>query len=185
MKQFAQRTELDLEVRHTSDSRLYAIYHGARRLRYLCIPHTPYEKCVMCCRTIGINYPLTTPPDDACVFLWKVNAPNRIWVLPAHRCDWSAYTPTQWHSLVFSQARMSFKEALMIRQMPVDQHGDHDNHNPPGPTSMPQAPHDPPDPPHSPGAPMPQAASAAPAHVSVQPGIHPDTPVIQPVQQPL
>ena len=67
MKQFPQGTELDLEAHHTSDSRLYAIYHGAR-LRYLCVPHTPYKKCVMCCRTIGINYPLATPPDDACVF---------------------------------------------------------------------------------------------------------------------
>ena len=93
MKQFPQQTELDLEVHHTSDSRLYAINHGARRLRYLCIPHTPYKKCVMCCRTIGINYPLTTPPDDACGFLWQVNVPSRIWALPAHRCDWSAYTP--------------------------------------------------------------------------------------------
>ena len=134
----------------------------------------------MYCRTTGINYPLTTPPDDACVFLWQVNAPNRIRLVPAHRCDWSAYTPTQWHVLVFSQARVFLKEAPMIRPMPVHQHGDHDNHDPPRPPgppdhAMPQAPRNPPDQPRPPDVPMPQAAPAAPAHVSGQPGIHPDT----------
>ena len=125
MKQFPKGTEL---VHYTSNSRLCAIYRGARRLRYLCIPHTPYEKCVMYCCAIGVNYPLTAPPDDACAFLWQVNVSNRIWALPAHRCDWSARAPAQWHVHVFLQARMFFKEASMIRPMPVDQQGDHDNH---------------------------------------------------------
>ena len=170
MKQFPQETELDLEVHHTSDSRLYAIYHGARRLRYLCVPHTPYEKRVMCCRTIGINYPLTTPPDGTCLSL----------VLPAHRCDWSAYTPTQW----FSQTRMSLKEAPMIRPMPVDQHGDHDNRDPPRPPGPPdhdmqQAPHDPPDPQmcHATGSPCCTSARFRSAW-------HTPRPVTQPAQQP-
>ena len=125
MKQFPQGTELDLESSNKSDSRILAIHNGARRLRYLCIPHTPYNKCIMYNRTIGVNSPLTTPPDDACVFLWQVNSPEKLWILPAHRCDWNEFNPTQWHVLVFSQNRMSFKEAPTIRPMPIDQQGDH------------------------------------------------------------
>ena len=188
MKQFPQGTEMDLESSIKSDSRILAIHNGARRLRYLCIPHTPYNKCIMYNRTIGVNSPLTTPPDDACVFLWQPCSPGKLWVLPAHRCDWNEYNPSQWHALVFSQNRMSFKEAPTIRPMPIDHQGDHDDGGNDDDDDLPsdqpdqemqQAPQ--PDPPAPPDVPMPQA-TPVPAQQPVIQGVHPDAPVQQPRQ---
>ena len=124
------------------------------------------------------------------MFLWQVNTPGKLWVLLAHRCDWNNYNPTQWHVLVFSQNRMSFKEAPTIRPMPIDHEGndgDDDNH-PPGPPhqpdqDMPQAPQPPrPDPPATPDVPMPQATPVAQQTPVIQ-GVRPDAPVLLPRQQ--
>ena len=78
IKQFPPGTELDIESSTKSGSRVLASHNGAGRLRHLCTPHTPYNKCVMYNRAIDVNYLLTTPPDDACLFLWPVNTPGKL-----------------------------------------------------------------------------------------------------------
>ena len=84
MKQ-PQQKQLNIECSNKSDSRILAIHIAARRLRYLCIPHTLYNNCIMYNRTIGVNSPLTTL---AC-FCGKLTRRASFGFLPAHRCDWN------------------------------------------------------------------------------------------------
>ena len=57
----------------------------------LCIPHAPYNKCIMYNRTIGSDLPLTAPPGDACVVLWQANANFGSY---RHTDDWIDYSGT-------------------------------------------------------------------------------------------
>ena len=39
-------------------------------------------------RAMGINIPITSPPDDACIAFWQAGQPSRAETMPAHRHDW-------------------------------------------------------------------------------------------------
>ena len=58
-----------------------------------CISSTQHDACAAYVHTIGINMPIASPPDDACIALWRPDQLNRIWVLPASKCNWEDYSP--------------------------------------------------------------------------------------------
>ena len=127
--------------------------------------------------TIGINMPITSPPNDAIISFWQPDQLNRIWVLPASKCNWESYDPKTWHAVMFSPVHQSFSDAPAIRPMPIEtdpsdptdapqqpdtqQPPDQPDH--PMPDPRPPTPPDenmsdpPPDPPHQPDHPMPPA----------------------------
>ena len=88
-------------------------------LRQLCISSTQYDACTAYVHTIGINMPITSHPDDAIISFWQPDQLNRIWVLPASKCNWEKYDPRTWHAVMFSSIHQSFTDAPAIRPMPI------------------------------------------------------------------
>ena len=58
-----------------------------KKLRQLCTSSTQYDACAAYVHTIGINVPITSPPDDACISFWQPDQLSRVWVLPASKCN--------------------------------------------------------------------------------------------------
>ena len=76
---------------------------------------TQYDACAAYVHTIGINMPITSPPDDAVISFWQPDQLNRIWVLPASKCNWENYDPKTWHAVMFSSVHHSFSDAPAIK----------------------------------------------------------------------
>ena len=73
--------EIDIFRQDPNDRRCQDMWNGCKKLRQLCISSTQYDACTACVHTIGINMPITSPPDDARVTLWRPDQLSRIWVL--------------------------------------------------------------------------------------------------------
>ena len=116
-------------------------------LRQLWISSTQYDACTAYVHTIGINMPITSPPDNAIISFWQPGQLNRIWVLPASKCNWEKYDPKTWHAVMFSSVHQSFTDGPAIRPMPIET-------DPLDPTDAPQQP-DTQQPPDQPDHPMP------------------------------
>ena len=54
------------------------MWNGCKKLRQLCISSTQYDACAAYVHTIGINMPITSPPDDAIISFWQPDQLNRI-----------------------------------------------------------------------------------------------------------
>ena len=101
MKQYPPGTEIDIFKQDPNDWRCQNMWNGCKKLRQLCISSTQYDACTAYVRTIGINMPITSPPDDAIISFWQPDQLNRIWVLPASKCNWEKYDPKTWHAVMF------------------------------------------------------------------------------------
>ena len=191
MKQYPPGTEIDIFKQDPNDWRCQNMWNGCKKLRQLCISSTQYDACAAYVHTIGINMPITSPPDDAIISFWQPDQLNRIWVLPASKCNWEKYDPKTWHTVMFSSVHQSFTDAPAIKPMPIEtdpldptdapqqpdtqQPPDQPDH--PMPDPRPPTPPDesmsdpPPDPPHQPDHPMPPAPRS----------VLPDSPVDPPL----
>ena len=153
-----------------NDWRCQNMWNGCKKLRQLCISSTQYDACTAYVHTIGINMPITSPPDDAIISFWQPDQLNRIWVLPASKCHWEKYDPKTWHAVMFSS---------VIKTDPVDPTDEPhqpDTQQPPDQPRPPTPPEEsmsdpPPDPPHQPDHPMPPAPRS----------VSPDSPVDPPL----
>ena len=125
--------------------------NGCKKLRQLCISSTQYDACTAYVHTIGINMPITSPPDDA---FWQPDQLNRIWVLPASKCNWESYDPKTWHAVMLSSVHQSFSDAPAIKPMPIET-------DPLDPTDEPHQP-DTQQPPDQPDHPMPDPRPPTP-----------------------
>ena len=85
MKQYPPGTEIDIFKQDPNDWRCQNMWNGCKKLRQLCISSTQYDACTAYVHTIGINMPITSPPDDAIISFWQPDQLNRIWVLPASK----------------------------------------------------------------------------------------------------
>ena len=103
MKQYPPGTEIDIFKQDPNDWRCQNMWNGCKKLRQLCISSTQYDACAAYVHTIGINMPITSPPDDAIISFWQPDQLNRIWVLPASKCNWEKYDPKTWHAAMFSR----------------------------------------------------------------------------------
>ena len=83
----------DLPFNKNVQVRCQKMWNGCKKLRQLCISSTQYDACTAYVHTIGINMPITSPPDDACTALRQPDQLHRIWVLPASKCSWEDYKP--------------------------------------------------------------------------------------------
>ena len=92
MKQYPPGTEIAIFKQDPNDWRCQNMWNGCKELRRLCISSTQYE------------------PDQL----------NRIWVLPASKCNWEKYDPKTWHAVMFSSVHQSFTDAPAIRPMPIE-----------------------------------------------------------------
>ena len=101
MKQYPPGTEIDIFKQDPNDWRCQNMWNSCRKLRQLCISSTQYDACTAYVHTIGINMPITSPPDDAIISFWQPDQLNRIWVLPASKCNWENYDPRTWHAVMF------------------------------------------------------------------------------------
>ena len=127
--------------------------------------------------------PITSPPDDAIISFWQPDQLNRIWVLPASKCNWENYDPKTWHAVMFSSVHQSFSDAPAIKPMPIET-------DPTDPTDEPQQP-DTQQPPDQPDHPMPDPRPPTPPdeRMSNPPpdpppaprGVSPDSPVDPPL----
>ena len=191
MKQYPPGTDIDIFKQVPNDWRCQNMWNGCKKLRQLRISSTQYDACTAYVHTIGINMPITSPPDDAVISFWQPDQLNRIWVLPASKCSWEKYDPKTWHAVMFSSVHQSFTDAPAIRPMPIEtdpldptdapqqpdtqQPPDQPDH--PMPDPRPPTPPDenmsnpPPDPPHQPDHPMPPAPRS----------VSPDSPVAPPL----
>ena len=133
MKQYPPRTEIDIFKQDPNDWRCQNMWNGCKKLRQLCISSTQYDACAAYVHTIGINMPSTSPPDDAIISFWQLDQLNRIWVLPASKCNWENYDPKTWHAVMFSSVHQSFSDAPAIKPMPIET-------DPTDPTDEPQQP---------------------------------------------
>ena len=176
MKQYPPGTEIDIFKQDPNDWRCQNMWNGCKKLRQLCISSTQYDACAAYVHTMGINTPSTSPPDDAIISFWQPDQLNRIWVLPASKCNWENYDPKTWHAVMFSSVHQSFSDAP-AKPMPIetdptnpaDEPQQPDTQQPPDqpdhpmPDARPPTPPDehmsdpPPDPPHQPDHPMPPA----------------------------
>ena len=59
------KTEIDIFKQDPNDWRYQNMWNGCKKLRKLCISSTQYDACTAYVHTIGINMPITPPPDDA------------------------------------------------------------------------------------------------------------------------
>ena len=134
MKQYPPGTEIDIFKQDPNDWR--CMWNGCKKFA-----------CTAFVHTIGINMPITSPPDDAIISFWQPDQLNRIWVLPASKCNWENYDPKPWHAVMFSSVHQSFSDAPAIRPMPIET-------DPSDPTDAPQQP-DTQQPPDQPDHPMP------------------------------
>ena len=154
MKQHPPRNEIDIFKQDPNDWRCQNMWNGCKKLRQLCISSTQYDACTAYVHTIGINMPITSPPDDAIISFWQPDQLNRIWVLPASKCNWENYDPKTWHAVMFSSVHQSFSDAPAIRPMPIET-------DPSDPTAEPQQP-DTQQPPDQPDHPMPDPRPPTP-----------------------
>ena len=140
------KNEIDIFKQDPNDWRCQNMWNGFKKLRQLCISSTQYDACTAYVHTIGINMPVTSPPDDAIISFWQPDQLNRIWALPASKCNWENYDPKTWHAVMFSSVHQSFTDAPAIRPMPIET-------DPTDPTDEPQQPdtQQPPDQPDHPG----------------------------------
>ena len=121
MKQYPPGTEIDIFKQDSNDWRCQNMWNGCKKLRQLCISSTQYDACTTYVHTIGINMPITSPPDDAIISFWQPDQLNRIWVLPASQCNWEKYDPKTWHAvMMFSSVHQSFADAPAIRPRPIE-----------------------------------------------------------------
>ena len=120
MKQYPPGTEIDIFKQDPNDWRCQNMWNGCKKLRQLCISSTQYDACAAYVHTIGINMPITSPPDDAIISFWQPDQLNRIWVLPASKCKWEKYDPKTWHAVMFSSVHESFIDAPAIKPMPIE-----------------------------------------------------------------
>ena len=189
-------TEVDVFKQDPNDWRCQNMWNGCKKLRQLCIELTQYDACTAYARTIGINMPINSPPDDAIIASWQPDQLNRIWALPASKCNWENYSPKTRRAAMYSSVHHSFSDAPAIKPMPVEVAMDptnsprlSDTQQPPDqpdhpvPDPRPPTPPDermsdpPPDPPHQPDQndrpdhPMPPAP----------PSVSPDSPVDPPL----
>ena len=191
MKQYPPGTEIDIFKQDPNHWRCQNMWNGCKKLGQLCISSTQYDACTAYVHTIGIKMPITSPPDDAIISFWQPDQLNRIWVLPASKCNWEKYDPKTWHAVMFSSVHQSFTDAPAGRPMPIEtdpldptdapqqpdtqQPPDQPDH--PMPDPRPPTPPDenmsdpPPDPPHQPDHPMPPAPRS----------VSPDSPVDPPL----
>ena len=107
MKQYPPGTEIDIFKQDPNDWRCQNMWNGCKKLRQLCISSTQYDACAAYVHTIGINMPITSPPDDAIISFWQPDQLNRLWVLPASKCNWEKYDPKTWHAVMFSSVHGS------------------------------------------------------------------------------
>ena len=154
MKQYPPGTEIDIFKQDPNDWRCQNMWNGCKKLRQLCISSTQYDACTAYVRTIGINTPMTSPPDDAIISFWQPDHLNRIWVLPASKCNWEKYDPKTWHAVMFSSVHQSFSDAPAIKPMPIET-------DPTDPTDEPRQP-DTQQPPDQPDHPMPDPRPPTP-----------------------
>ena len=154
MKQYPPGTEIDIFKQDPNDWRCQNTWNGCKKLRQLCMSSTQYDACAAYVHTIGINMPITSPPDDAIICFWQPDQLNRIWVLPASKCNWENYDPKTWHAVMFSSVHQSFSNAPAIRPMPIET-------DPSDPTDAPQQP-DAQQPPDQPDHPMPDPRPPTP-----------------------
>ena len=115
MKQYPPGTDIDIFKQDPNDWRCQNMWNGCKKLRQLCISSTQYDACTAYVHTIGINMPITSPPDDAIISFWQPDQLNRIWVLPASKCNWEKYDPKTWHAVMFSSVHQSFTDAPAIK----------------------------------------------------------------------
>ena len=100
IKQYPNGTEMDLNRQDPNDWRIQYISSGCRKLRQMCVSSTKYDKCTVYVHTTGINMPLTSPPDDACIALWQPDQLNKIWIIPSSKCNWEDFDPRTWHAVM-------------------------------------------------------------------------------------
>ena len=169
MKQYPPGTEIDIFKQDPNDWRCQNMWNGCKKLRQLCISST---------RVMHAPHIIS---------FWQPDQLNRIWVLPASKCNWDNYDPRTWHAVMFSSVHQSFSDAPAIRPMPIetdpsdptepDTQQPHDQPDHPMPDPRPPTPPDknmsdsPPDPPHQPDHPMPPAPRS----------VSPDSPVDPPL----
>ena len=67
MKQYPPGTEIDIFKQDPNDWRCQNMWNGCKKLRQLCISSTQCDACTAYVHTIGINMPITSPPDDAII----------------------------------------------------------------------------------------------------------------------
>ena len=189
-----KQTEINVFKQNPNDWRCQYMWDGCKKLRQLCISSTQSRTAYA--RTIGINMPINSPPDDAIMAFWQPDQLNRIWVLPASKCNWENYNPKTWHAVMYSSVHHhSFSDAPVIKPMPVEVDPIVPT-NPPRPSDTQQPPDQPdhpmpdprpptppdenmsaPDPPHQPDQ------SDRPDHPipPAPPGVSPDSPVDPPL----
>ena len=111
MKQYPPGTEIDI-FREPNDWQCQNMWNGCKKLRQLCISSTQYDACAAYVHTTGTNMPVASSPDDA---WWQPDQLNRIWVLPAAKCNWEDYSPKSWHAVMLSSVHRSFSDAPAIK----------------------------------------------------------------------
>ena len=154
MKQYPPGTEIDIFKQDPNDWRCQHMWTGCKKLRQLCISSTQYNACTAFVHTIGINMPITSAPHDAIISFWQPGQLNRIWVLPASKCNWENYDPKTWQAVMFSSVHQSFSDAPAIKPMSSETDPSH-------PTDAPQQP-DTQQPPAQPDHPMPDPRPPTP-----------------------
>ena len=153
LKQYISATEIDVFKQNPKDWRCQYMWNGCKKLRQLCISSAQYGACTAYAHATDINMPINSPPDDATIAIWQPDQLNRIWVLPASKCNWENYNPKTWHAAMYSSVHHSFPDAPAIKPSPsndTQQPPDQQDH--PMPDSRPPTPPDEnmPDPPHQP-----------------------------------
>ena len=88
LKQYPPGTEINVFKQDSNDWRCQYMWNGCKKLRQLCISSTQYDACTAYAHTIGIDMPINSRPDDAIRAFWQPDQLNRIWVLPASKCNW-------------------------------------------------------------------------------------------------
>ena len=154
MKQYPPGTEIDIFKQDPNGWRCQNMWNGCKKLRQLCISSTQYDACAAYVHTIGINVPITSPPEDAIISFWQPDQLNRIWVLPASKCNWENYDRKTWHAVMFSSVHQSFTDAPAIRPMPIETDPSDPTDGPPRPDTQ--------QPPDQPDHPMPDPRPPTP-----------------------
>ena len=156
LKQYPPGTEIDVFKQNPNDWRCQNMWNGCKKLRQLCISSTQYDACTAYVHTIGINMPINSPPDDACIAFWQPDQLSRIWVLPASKCNWENFNPKTWHAVMYSSVHQAFSDAPSFKPMPIEV-------DPMDPLNSPRQP-DTQQPPDQPDHPMPDPRPPTPPH---------------------
>ena len=115
MKQYTLGTEINIFRQDPNDWQFQRMWNACKKFRQLCISSTQYDACTIYVHTTGINLPITSPPDDACIALWQPDQLHRNSVLPASKCNWEGYNPKSWHAVMLSSVHHSFSDAPACR----------------------------------------------------------------------